>query len=251
MTESQADAATERERELAAQVERGERQVKDLRSQVAGLEMSDLGGEVVFQHIRTRRNLVTIYSVLDGEPISIPEYMVAGVLGKALPDGSPMFSEHAEDAPEYKRGQVKCFLHPDSPDRPILERAGLAGKTCVAGNLAGGYAKRIHGQHRHKQEWEAYQDYANSVQSAAVTGRAEQQLEATLAIARRIGDNGSAESVSQEPVTSTPSAPTEVDAQPQATPIASGGCDQCDWKPKAGTKDPAMALRFHVAGKHV
>ena len=243
MTELQADAATERERELAAQVERGERKITDLRSRIDGLEMSDLGGEVVFQHIRTRRNLVTIYSMVDGEPIQIPEYMVEAAMSKTLPDGGPMFTNDAADAPEYKLGQTKCFLHPDSPDRPILERAGLAGKTCVAGNLAGGYAKRIHALHRHKQEWEAYQDYVGGQEAAQAVGRAEQQIEATLALARRADGSATAEVVA-------PRRSAQGDTPPVEAPVEANACSLCGWKPKPGNKSPELALRFHRVGKH-
>ncbi len=89
-----------------------EAQVEDLLERIEGVTKEDLP-EVVFQHIRTRRNLVTIYAMTDGEPISIPEYMVAAAMLKTLDDGSFMFTKKASAAPEYKLGTVKCFLHPD------------------------------------------------------------------------------------------------------------------------------------------
>ena len=159
-----------------------ERKARDLRAQVAELD-SNLEGEVVFQHIRTRRNPVTIYSILDGEPISIPEYMVASAIIKTLPDGRFMFTDNPAEAPEYKRGTVKCFLHAESAER------GLEGKVCPAGALASAHAKRMHGQHRHHQEYEAYTEYLSEQRDADQWEQQRQQLDATLAIARSRSDS--------------------------------------------------------------
>lgn len=165
-----------------------ERKTRDLRSQIAGLG-SDLGGEIVFQHIRTRRGLVTLYATLDGEPIPIPEYMVASVMAKTLPDGRYMFTDNRDEVPEYKRGEVKCFLHAESSERAsgILDEIGLAGKYCPAGSLSSAHSKRMHGQHRHKQEWAAYQEYLDEQKEAKQIARQQEQLDATLAIARGSG----------------------------------------------------------------
>ena len=162
-----------------------ERKTRDLRSQVAELG-SKLDDEIVFQHIRTRRGLVTLYATLDGEPIPVPEYMVASVMAKTLPDGRYMFTDNRDEVPEYRHGTVKCFLHAESPERAsgVLDEIGLAGKTCPAGQLSSTHSKRMHGQHRHKQEWAAYQEYLNEQKEAKQIARQEKQLEATLAIAR-------------------------------------------------------------------
>jgi len=200
-----------------------ERKVRDLRSQVAELGNS-LEGEVVFQHIRTRRNLVTIYSVLDGEPIPIPEYMVRAALSKVLDDGRYMFTDKASEAPEYKRGSVKCFLHTESAERAtgVLAEIGLEGKVCPAGGLASAHAKRMHGQHRHHQEWEAYTEYLEDQKEAEQQARADGQLDATLAIAR-----GSR-------------SPSPSEAQPDAL---LGACDICG---KNGLKN----VGAHKRGAH-
>lgn len=165
-----------------------ERRARDLRAQVADLEPG-LGGEVIFEHIRTRRGLVTIYSMADGEPIAIPEYMVRAALSKVI-DDQFMFTDDPKEAPEYRRGTVKCFLHADSPERAsgVLAEIGLAGKTCPADHLASVHSKRTHGERRHGREWAAYKEYVDTEKEEKAIARQEQQLEATLALAGRAAD---------------------------------------------------------------
>ena len=160
------------------------REASDLRSQLDGVSPG-LEGEVLFLHIRTGRNPVTVWAMSDGEPIPVPEYMLPTVFAKTLEDGSPMFVDKAEKAPEYVRGTTKCFLHADSAARAsgVLKELGLAGKACVAGNLASTFSERIHGKKRHSRERETYEAYLDEQKEAAKLKREEEQLEATLSIA--------------------------------------------------------------------
>jgi len=160
------------------------REASDLRSQLDGVSPG-LEGEVLFLHIRTGRNPVTVWAMSDGEPIPEPEYMLPTVFAKTLPDGRPMFVDKAELAPEYVRGTIKCFLHADSAPRAsgILDEIGLAGKVCVAGNLASTFSERIHGKKRHSRERETYDAYLEEQKETAKLKRETDQLEATLSIA--------------------------------------------------------------------
>lgn len=170
-----------------------ERKARDLRSQVAELEPG-LGGEVVFEHIRTRRGLVTIYSMNDGEAIPIPEYMVGAALTKMV-DGEYMFTDDPAEAPEYRRGTIKCFMHADSSEREsgILAEIGLAGKVCSAGSLASVHAKRMHGHHKHKQEYAAWQELVAEKKEAKQEKRQADQLDATLTIAGKAANSQGSE----------------------------------------------------------
>lgn len=162
--------------------------VRDLRKQVAELAPED-APEILFQSISPGRQPVTIYSVENGEPIEVPAYMIGAVMEKTLaptlafPDGRFMFVGDKNDAPEYKPGNVKCFLHPDSPERAILEQIGLAAATCPADQLANEQSKRIHGMHRHKQEWAAYQEFVENAKEEKREARQDEQLQATLVLA--------------------------------------------------------------------
>jgi hypothetical protein len=156
---------------------------RDLRGQVSDLGTERLSG-VIFQLISPGRELVTIYSNEDGCPTPVPAYMLRAVMSKQLEDGRFMFVADPKDAPKYKRGDVKCFLHKDSPDRAILDEIGLAGKRCVAAHLASPHSKRMHGLHRHKEEWGAYQDRLSEDEKVRYEDRQDKQLKATLDIAR-------------------------------------------------------------------
>jgi hypothetical protein len=160
-----------------------ERRARDLRSQVAELEPGLEG--VIFEHIRTRRELITVYSMKDGEAIPVPEYMLRAVLTK-MDGGEYMFTDNPAEAPEYHKGTVKCFLHADSPERAsgVLNEIGLAGKVCPAGSLASVHSKRTHGERRHGREWAAYKEYLDNEKEEKAITRQEKQLEATLALAR-------------------------------------------------------------------
>ena len=157
-------------------------EVRDLRAQMA--ELAD-DPEIIFKESSPRKRMATIYSMIDGEPLPVAMTNIERALEKRLPGGGYMFTAKKEEAPEYKLGDVKCFLHMDSPDRPILREIGLGGAYCPAAHLANSHSKRIHAQHRHSQEWAAYQEFVKDEKERAQIERENQQLEATLAIAGR------------------------------------------------------------------
>jgi hypothetical protein len=156
--------------------------VRDLKSQIEGLGPGDKA-EILFQEISPGRAPVTIYSTENGEPIPIPAYMVPAVMGKTLPDGSFMFVADKKNAPEFKLGTVKCFMHPNSPEQVIMPELGIS-KPCEAEHLGSLHSKRIHAEHRHRQEWAAYQEFVTDEKERKAIERQDKQLEATLAIAR-------------------------------------------------------------------
>ncbi len=165
--------------EKAVQAER----TRDLRGQVAELDKSD-ELEILFMEISPGRVPIRVYSTKNGECIDVPAYMIGAAMELKNEDGTFRFVADAKDAPTYKPGTIKCFLHKDSPERPILEMVGLGGAFCPADYLASDYSKRIHGLHRHKQEFAAWQEFVENKKEAKAVARQEEQLEATLAIAR-------------------------------------------------------------------
>lgn len=168
---------------MASEVAERAEQRRDLKNQLDGLGKPD-DAEIVFMHISPGREPVTVYRAKTGEPVEVPTYMVQAIMVKQE-DGQPMFVARKEDAPEYRLGIIKCFLHADSPERPILEEIGLAGVTCPAAHLASQHAKRQHGLHRHKQEWAALQEHLSGQKEQQREDRLDRQLEATLALAGR------------------------------------------------------------------
>lgn len=172
-------------------------EMRDLKRQIDGLSAAD-DAEFIFRDTSPQRRKATVYSMQNGEPIQIPAYMLEHVLTKQLDDGRDAFTAFPEKAPAFKLGTVKCFLHRDSPDRLILEEIGLGGASCPAEHLASVYSKRIHGQHRHRQEWAAYQEHLSGQAEQENRDRQDAQLEATLAIARAAGGQAKAEMIACE-----------------------------------------------------
>ena len=164
--------------------------VRDLRTQISEIAAEDVG-DVLFVEISPGRNKVTLYSMQTGEPVEFPQYMVRGVLEKRLVNGKYAFTSQQDKAPTFRPGQVKCFLHSESPERPIVEELGLGAIDCPAASLRSAQSKRIHALHRHRQEWAAYQEYMTEQKQRIADQRQEQQLEATLSIARGSRSNAS------------------------------------------------------------
>jgi hypothetical protein len=157
--------------------------VRDLRGQLTGIAEED-APEILFMQISPGREPVTVYSTTDGTPTAVPKYRIREVMELKNNDGSFRFVAEAKDAPEYKLGTIKCFLHKDSSERPILEMIGLQSATCSKETLASAHSKRMHELHRHKNERIAYQGYVEDQKEAKREQRLDEQLEATLALAR-------------------------------------------------------------------
>lgn len=58
---------------------------------------------------------------------------------------------------EPPRGNVKCLLHPEHPDRAHLDSIGLRGKFCPAAHIASEFDLEAHMEHRHHREWDTIQ----------------------------------------------------------------------------------------------
>ena len=158
--------------------------VRDLRDEMVGLTAQDS-----VKSIAPSRKMATVYSTIDGEELQWPLNAVARLLEKKREDGKYMFTARKSEAPEYRLGEVKCFLHPESPERPILEQIGLARVTCPAAHLANIFSRDIHAQNRHGKQWQAYQRHIAEQKQREVEERQQQQLEATLALARAASGN--------------------------------------------------------------
>lgn len=157
---------------------------RDLRALIA--ELQDDAEDVVFQEINPNREPVTLYDRLTGMPVDVPKYMAPNALSKRREDGEFMFSSNINDVPKFQPGKFKCFLHAESPEREtgLLAELGLAGTVCPAGKLANGSSKKLHAEHRHKNEWRAIVEHIAEQREDEDRAQRTQQLEATLQIAR-------------------------------------------------------------------
>ena len=158
--------------------------IRDIQKEAAALAGEDAPREIIFKDISPGRKKMSLWRVKDGREIQVPKYMLANVLAKQEPNGDYIFTGTQTDAAEYRPGTVLCFLHEGSPERDILAEIGLASSPCPKSNLRNNHSKRMHAKHRHKQEWEAYQEYLDDEKEQKAINRQSDQLEATLSIAR-------------------------------------------------------------------
>lgn len=166
-----------------------ERRLRDLKSEVAELANDPDTQEISIRETSPPVRKVTLYAVETGQPYQISRKFLSAALEKRLPDGGFAFTNKQEEAPSYKPGEVKCFLHADSPEREVLDEIGLAGRHCPAAHLRSAYSKKIHAEHRHKQEWRTYQDYQADEEKKQDREARDKQLDATLALAGRAAAN--------------------------------------------------------------
>jgi len=130
-----------------------------------------------------RRKLYVLYSTTTGERIEVPKFIFDTAIKRMVPGTNRFaFTAFKERAPEYRPGTVKCFLHPDSPERPILEEIGIFTE-CNADELRNNQSKRRHAINRHKTEWAALQEHIAEQEMKAHRESQEKQLEATLKLA--------------------------------------------------------------------
>ena len=160
---------------------------RDLRAQLTEIGAGDRGDqEMQFIEWSPGRKLVKLWSMHDGQEITIPQYMVMGAITKRLPDGRFAFTAHQNEAPAFKDGEISCFLAANSPERDsgLLEAAGLSHlPPCPAEHLRSNYSKRIHAFNRHRQAWESLQDHVATQEREMERGERRQQTDAMLQMA--------------------------------------------------------------------
>lgn len=140
---------------------------------------------LLFMEVSKREPPITLYAMSDGEPIEMSRAIAEMAIKKKYKGGGFMFTNDPAEAPVYKLGEVKCFLHPDSPERELLNEVGMQSKVCHSEHLASPYSKRIHAQRRHKDEWAAFTEYRNDVKERAAIERQERQTAAMLEMASK------------------------------------------------------------------
>ena len=115
----------------------------------------------------------------------MPRHIAEVAIRKRYTNGRYMFTNDQAEAPEYKRGSIKCFLHSESAERTsgLLAAVGIAQLSCPNAHLASLYAKRNHAENRHGKRWAALEEYRREQKEQAREEREQKQLDATLALA--------------------------------------------------------------------
>lgn len=137
-----------------------------------------------------RRKLYVLYSTTTGERIEVPRFIFDTAIKRMVPGTNQFaFTAFKDRAPVYKPGAVKCFLHPESPERDALTEIGIFA-TCNAAELRNQHSKRMHAQHRHRDEWAALQEHIQEQERQTLRDEQRQQLNATLELARAANSRG-------------------------------------------------------------
>lgn len=138
-------------------IEREEKQ-RDLRdNMVSVLAEADDEQEVQFHEWSPGRKHVTIWNMVSGEEATLPRYQARAALGTPNPRGGYMWTAFPDTAPKPRENTVKCFLHPDSPERAVLDDMGIT-IVCMSSKLANNGSKRMHAEHRHSSTWAQYKE---------------------------------------------------------------------------------------------
>lgn len=109
---------------------------RDLRSQMGDLAGED-DQEVQAYEWSPGRRYVTLWSRVDGEEVSLPRYQAVMAVNTPHPtERGSAWTAHGPAcdcgcdpslrAPKARVNSVKCFLHPDSPYRAMLNEIGVS-----------------------------------------------------------------------------------------------------------------------------
>lgn len=94
---------------------------------------------------------VYIYDTRTGERSVTNRNMLPTQLKKKREDGSSVFTT-VKPGITPRRGNLKCMLHPDEPNRKHYDDLGLP--VCRKANLTSPYQVRRHMEKRHPMEWQ-------------------------------------------------------------------------------------------------
>ena len=101
-------------------------------------------------HEITSAGYVKVYSTEDGAEAYTLYYRLPQILRQRLPNGKYRWTVADPGIRPFK-GQVKCMLHPDDPNRKHYALLGF--RECNKHNLTSLHQLNLHMQRRHPQEW--------------------------------------------------------------------------------------------------
>lgn len=141
----------------------------------------------------TDRSMVTVYSTLTGDPHPILRIDLPRAIRTLRPDGKPAFWAPGMpgDQPKRNVGTLKCFLHPESAERELVDSAGYTGRFCNDGDPSKNNRddfqaishKEDHEKRKHPGAWAAVERARRDARDADVRALAQAQLDTQLAMA--------------------------------------------------------------------
>mgnify|MGYP001583716800 CR=1 FL=1 len=129
---------------------------------------------------------VTIYSMLDGSPSEVMEYMVTGAKNSVLSWRDPQTNQRLwtvdkKKAPRYVPGTIKCIFHPQHHLRSYINGLGLT-EECRKSNLRSEVDAESHAK-RHSRSWAVYQRSVEKAEKDEERAERRAQMDALIAIA--------------------------------------------------------------------
>lgn len=182
-----------------------------------------------------------LYDTITREPSTVNNNMKSAQLGVRREDGTLVFTEiKPPEGP--RRGNIKCFLHKDQPDRAKYAAMGFA--ACRKNTLPNQFQAENHARHKHREEWRA-------VEAEREARERSEDRAAQLAMVRAVGNatvGSSFEAVAPAAVATV--APV-VEAVAGSPVQRSGECSQCEWYSSAKKSGARKnSLKQHIARAH-
>lgn len=167
----------------------------------------DIGGSFFngVREISNNKQKVAIYDTETGEERLIPAMYLKATMKKkrtvTLADGSakvidafvpqdPETGQPYSPVPEYQVGNLKCFLHPQHPDREWLTTIGLGmeivcgdNQTRPAGSFRSTFQRDYHEKKKHPISWGIRETAITQQKEREAIDRQERQIEAMMAMA--------------------------------------------------------------------
>lgn len=99
--------------------------------------------------------------------------------------GKPAFHTDPDKVPTPFRGNFKCLLHKDHPDRALMDAHGLAGlQPCTAAHLESPFEVTMHMGTKHKRAGAAIQHMKDVMDKEKSDNRQDKLIEAMIATAQ-------------------------------------------------------------------
>lgn len=144
-----------------------------------------------------------IYSTDTGEPRFIPATYLRKTLSKkrggrpAFVAGDPQTGLPISPVPEYVQGKHMCFLHPDHPERDVLEEMGIgrdvvcgSNETTPAAKIPTEFALRMHESRRHPISYAIREEYLKRRREDEARNEQREYTQAILKLAEAQGGTG-------------------------------------------------------------
>jgi hypothetical protein len=176
---------------------------------------------------------VTLYDTVTFEAYSVNRNMAAAQLKVRREDGTLVFQVNKPGDPW--RGSVKCFLHPDQPEREHYTTMGF--RVCPKATMPNMFQAENHARNKHRDEW-------NAVEAEREARERREDREAQIAILQSLA--------ARNVVETNDLVEDELDeVEETVVTVRTGQCELCDWYSDARkSQSRKSSLSQHMARQH-